>query len=170
MVNTRPYVTVLKDLSKRRESLSETLKKVSSDIEELDSLIAGLRKLSRDSAESKEFPMEVKTGAPKKMSMRWNILKLLGYTGACPMSVTDIVEALKTLGFEDNSKLRGNVSAVLSRMVAARELSNAGNSYTITDQGKSSLGAIEDNFPVAGASAGNMELYSDSAESDEEGD
>ena len=138
MVSNRPYISVLKDLERRRQAIQGDLLRLQEECAELDLMIVGIAKL---------IPVATKPtndGKPlSEMSMRWAILTVLGVEEGTSMAVGEIHAALLEGGFPESDKFKSNVSAVLSRMGAAGEVQNNSGSYRITERGRGALRVIQ---------------------------
>ncbi len=144
VANTKPYLSVLRDLEKRRQAVGEHLKRLQGEYESIGQIIEGLTLLvSTDMSGHTDLTASENNGSLAAMSMRWAILTVVGKSPDVAMSVSDIIEALKDGGFPTSDKLRANAGAVLSRMVGRGELANNGNSYAITLNGQTALKAIQ---------------------------
>lgn len=145
MDNNENYLAVLKDLEEQKRSLQREFE---AECAEIDQLISGIKKrvltAARSEVRATPVPLLRPSSVPALtgMSIRWAILTVLGEFAGQPMSVGEIIEALKKGGL-GGDKLRNNVGAVLSRMVTATEVVNTGNSYRITERGKGALAAIQ---------------------------
>ena len=162
------YAIVLKDLNDQRQALKAECVRLERECAEIDQLIEGIRKRlpvvevarrERTYVLSPEVLQDVAFGTPTTtppvagtltttpllagMSMRWGILTVLGADGVWLMPAANVVELLRKGGLQaKEDKLKSNVSAVLSRMVANGELTNSGSSYEITKRGRDALALI----------------------------
>lgn len=148
MTSNKPYVAVLRDLEKSRQTLGADMARLQKQLNDLDQLMAALKQRMTLSSESDVDSSTENNAAPTThitktpafvgMSMRWAILRLLGNHDT-PIPVGQVADTLREGGFPNPEKIRGNAAAVLSRLVSLGEAENAGNRYTITDRGREAL-------------------------------
>lgn len=143
------YARVLGDLEEKRSALYQEAARIRKELEELDRLMAAIRKVAPEETEQQQslaLNTENARALPNLsgMSMRWGVLCVLVDYAIAPMSSTEIADCMEKGGLPDRTgKMRKNVGAVLSRMVGLQEVENAGNSYSATSFGKDMWDSIK---------------------------
>jgi hypothetical protein len=137
------WTKVMEDLHAQQKALTIETSRLRKELEEIDRLIVNLqRRAPADQIETQQS-LALEEQRPTKdlpdltgMSVRWGILCLLTDHASSEMPQSQITDWLQRSHIPDpGGKLKGNVAAVLSRMIGLGEVKNSGNSYSITSFG-----------------------------------